>query len=216
MALVVMGKRITQQRVPNPRRKPKPKQPTPSLHPYPARGRDPPTAADFAAGREAARVAALLTWPPDGIPPFAPRTPPTPGAWDGEPAAHRRRAIPQQPAEYHARAIEQTDDEDDGPQTCRWSGGGPSRGRGHAPRAQKRYSPTAEYHATTIAWLEATVDTYTRALERVEDDDGGPQTARWSGGGPSRGRGHAPERKGGHPLTATPQPPSVMLKSWHR
>jgi hypothetical protein len=107
MALVVMGKRITQQRVPNPRSKPKPKKPTPitsstaaegrpppALHASPARARDPLTAADFAAGREAARVAALLTWPPDGIPSFAPRTPPTPGAWDGEPAAHRKGAAP--------------------------------------------------------------------------------------------------------------------------
>jgi hypothetical protein len=43
----------------------------------------------------------------------APRMPPTLGAWDGEPAAHRRRAAPQTrqaaTAGYHARAIEQTD-----------------------------------------------------------------------------------------------------------
>jgi hypothetical protein len=197
MALVIMGRRIAQQRVPNPQRALKPpKQPTPSLHPPPAIGQDPPTAANFAAGREAARVAALLTWPPDGIPPFATRTPPTLGAWDGEPTAHERRATPQQPAKYHARAIEQTDNEDNGPRTCRWSGGGPSCGCGHAPQAQERYSPTAEYHVTTIARLEAMVDTYTRALERVEDDNCGPQTARWSGGSPSRGRGHAPRAQG--------------------
>jgi hypothetical protein len=110
MALVVMGKQIAQQRVPNPRSKPKPKKPTPttsltaaeerpppSLQPPPAIGWDPPTAADFAAGREAARVAALLTWPPNGIPSYAPRTPPTPSAWDGEPAAHRKGAALQQP-----------------------------------------------------------------------------------------------------------------------
>jgi hypothetical protein len=179
-------------------------------------------------------------WPPNGIPSSAPRTPPTLGAWDGEPAAHRRRATPQQPAgttaqastpftttpmptstchwafqiaeddrrgrerdpptaevyartiaqldaelaqtrqaataRYHTRAIEQTDDEDNGPQTCRWSDSSPSRGCGHTPRAQERYSPTAEYHASTIMRLEATVDTYTRALERVEDNDCGPQT----------------------------------------
>jgi hypothetical protein len=139
---------------------------------------------------------ARKTWPSDGTPSYAPRPTPTPSAWDGEPAAHRRRAAPQQPAEYHARAIEQTDDEDDGPQTCRWSGGGPSRGRGHAPRAQGRHSPTAEYHARTIARLEATVNAYTWVLERgdndVDDNDQPRQTARWSGGGPSRGRGGAP------------------------
>jgi hypothetical protein len=53
-----------------------------------------------------------------------------------------------------------------------------------------------EYHASTITRLEATVDTYTRALERMEDDDCRPQTARWSGGGPGRGRGHAPRAQG--------------------
>jgi hypothetical protein len=101
-----------------------------------------------------------------------------------------------QAAEACCQLIAQLEDDDDGPQTARWSGGSPGRGRGHAPRAQERYSPTAEYHATTIAWLEATVDTYTRALERVEDDDNGPQTTRWSGSGPSRGRGHAPRAQG--------------------
>jgi hypothetical protein len=216
MALMVMGKRIAQQHVPNPQRKPKPKRPTPTTSsmaaegrptpslPPPAISRDPPTAADFAAGREAARVAALLTWPPDGIPPFAPRTPPTPGAWDGKPAAHRRGAAPQQPAgttaqaaEARCQAIEQMEDNDYRPQTTRWSGSGPGRGRGHAPRAQERYSPTAEYHACTIAWLEAMVDAYTRVLERgdndVDDNDQPCQTARWSGGGPSRGHGLAPQ-----------------------
>jgi hypothetical protein len=123
-------------------------------------------------------------------------TTPTPSAWDGELAAHRRRATPQQPAgtaaqaaEARLRAIKQTNDEDDGPQTYRWSGGGP-RGRGHAPRAQERYSPTAEYHARTIVWLEA------RVLEQAEEDDDGPQTARWSGGGPGHGQGHAPRAYG--------------------
>jgi hypothetical protein len=143
-------------------------------------------------------VAALLTWPPDGIPSFAPRTPPTPGAWDGKPAAHRRRGSPQQPAsptaqaaEARRQALEQVDD-DYGPQTARWSGGGPARSHRHAPQAQGRHSPTAEYHARTIAWLEATVDGYTRALKQVEAEDYGPQTARWSGGGPSRGCRVAP------------------------
>jgi hypothetical protein len=198
-ALVVMGKRIAQQWVTNPWRALKPAERlTPSLHPPPAISRDPPTAADFAAGREAARMAALLMWPPDGIPLFAPRTPPAPGAWDGEPAAHRRGAAPQQPAgttaqaaKAHCQAIEQMDDDDDGPQTARWSGGGPGRDRGHAPQAQERYSPTAEYHAHTIAWLEATIDDYTQAIEQMDDDDPQPrQTTRWSGGSPGRGRGH--------------------------
>jgi hypothetical protein len=56
------------------------------------------------------------------IPAAMPGLPPTPGAWDGELAAHR--------------AV-----------------------------------------AHTIVQLEATVNTYTRALERVEEDDYGPQTA---------------------------------------
>jgi hypothetical protein len=137
-----------------------------------------------------------LTWPPDGIPPYTPRPSPTPGAWDGKPAAHRRRAVPQQPAEYHVRAIEQTDDEDDGPQTCRWLGGGPRHGRGHAPQAQERYSLTVEHYARTIARLEATVDDYTQALKQAEEDDDRPQTAQWSGGGPGRGRGHTPRAHG--------------------
>jgi hypothetical protein len=85
------------------------------------------------------------------------------------------------------------DDNDDGPQTTRWSGVGPGRGRGHAPRAQGRHSPTAEYHACTIARLEATIDNYTRAIEQMDDDDDRPQTARWSGGGPGRGRRVAPQ-----------------------
>jgi hypothetical protein len=111
MALVVRGKQITQQRVLNPRRKPKPKKltpttssttmegrPTPSLHPPPAISREPPTAIDFAARCEVVRVAALLMWPPDSIPSYAPHTPPTLSAWDGEPAVHRRGPAPQQPA----------------------------------------------------------------------------------------------------------------------
>jgi hypothetical protein len=125
-ALVVIGRRIAQQRVPNPRRAPKPaKRLTPSHHPPPAIGRDPLTAADFAAGRETARIAALLMWPPDGIPSFAPHMPPTPSAWDDKLAAHRRGATPQQPtgttaqaAEACCQAIEQMDDDDDGPQTA--------------------------------------------------------------------------------------------------
>jgi hypothetical protein len=155
-------------------------------------------------------VAALLTWPPDGIPPFAPCTPPTPGAWDGEPAAHRRRASPQQPAgpaaqaaEARRRALEQAENDEDGPQTAWWSGSGPACGRGHAPRAQGRYPPTAESHARTIMRLEATINDYTRALEQMEEDDDGPQTARWSGGGPSRGCGH-PSRGTRTPRMRTP------------
>jgi hypothetical protein len=38
MALVVMGKRIAQQHVPNPRRKPKPKRPTPTTSSTTAEG----------------------------------------------------------------------------------------------------------------------------------------------------------------------------------
>jgi hypothetical protein len=140
-----------------------------------------PTTTDFAAGCKAARVAALLTWPPDGIPPFATHMPPTPGAWDGKPAAHRRGAAPRvqgwtspdhnpptaehytqvmawidveypPTADAYARVIER-DDDSQFPQTARWSGGGPGHGRRHAPRAQWRHSPTAEYHAHTIALI---------------------------------------------------------------
>jgi hypothetical protein len=173
-----------------------------------------------------------LMWPPDGIPSFAPCTPPTPGAWDGKPAAHRRgattraqgRTSPDRDpptakryaqvmawidaeypptAEACRRALGQAENDEDGPQTAWWSGGGPARSRGHVPRAQGCYSPPAEYHARTIARLEATVEDYTQALEQVEAEDYGTQTARWSGGGPSCGRGHAsrvqertpPERK---------------------
>jgi hypothetical protein len=133
--------------------------------------------------------------PPDSIPPVAPRTPPIPRAWDGKPAAHRRGAAPQQPAtttaqaaEAHCRAIRQMDDDDDRPQTARWLGISPGHSRRHTPQVQGCHSPTAEYHACTIVWLEATVDNYTWAIEQVEEDDDGPQTARWSGSGPSRGR----------------------------
>jgi hypothetical protein len=65
-----------------------------------------------------------MMWPPDGIPSSAPCPPPTLGAWDCKLAAHRRGAAPQQPAGTTAQAakafcwaIEQMDDNDDGPQT---------------------------------------------------------------------------------------------------
>jgi hypothetical protein len=93
-------------------------------------------------------------------------------------------------AEARRRALEQAENDEDGPQTAQWSGGGPARSRGHAPRAQGHNSPTVEYHARTIARLEATIDDYTWALEQMEEDNVGPQTARWSGSSPSRGRGH--------------------------
>jgi hypothetical protein len=144
-------------------------------------------------------VAALLQWPPDSIPPVAPRTPPTPRAWDGKPAAHRRGAAPQQPATTTAqatkarcRAIKQMDSNNNRPQNARWSGVGPGRGRGHAPRAQGHHSPTAEYHGRTIAQLEATVDNYTQAIEQAEEDNDGPQTTRWRGSSPGHRRGVAP------------------------
>jgi hypothetical protein len=152
MALVVMGKQIAQQRVLNPRRKPKPKKPTPTTSSTTAEGQPtpsfhPPTTADFAAAREAARVAALLTWPPDGIPSFSPRTPPTPGAWDGEPAAHRRGAIP--------RVQGRTSPD-------------------HNP-------PTAEHCAEVMARIDAeyppTAEARCQAIEQAEVDDCEPQTA---------------------------------------
>jgi hypothetical protein len=101
---------------------------------------DTPSANDHAAGREEAVLAARMMWAPDGIPSFAPCPSPTPSAWDGEPAAHRRGAAPQRPAgttaqaaEARGQAIAQLDDDDDGPQTARWSGGSPGCGHGHAP-----------------------------------------------------------------------------------
>jgi hypothetical protein len=94
-----------------------------------------------------------------------------------------------QAAEAHSRSITLLDDNNDGPQTAQWSG----RGRGHAPQAQERDPPTAESYAHTISRLEATVDAYTRIIKRVDNNNDQPcQTARWSGGGPSRSHGHAP------------------------
>jgi hypothetical protein len=59
-------------------------------------------------------------------------------------------------------------------------------------RGRERNPPTAESYACTIVRLEATVDAYTQVIKKVDDKDDGPQTARWSGGGPGHGRGHAP------------------------
>jgi hypothetical protein len=164
MALVVMGKRIAQHRVLNPRKPQKPvKRPTPTTssttaeeRPPPAIGRDPPTTADFAAGREAARVAALLTWPPT--------------------------ASPHLP---HARPLPSV------PGMASWlpTGGG--------PRPSNLSSTTL---GPSSRWTTRTMDPRPadgRAAAPVVDED------------------THPERKGRHPLTATPQPPSVMLKSWH-
>jgi hypothetical protein len=103
------------------------------------------------------------------------------------------------------------DDDDQPCQTARWSGGGPSRGRGRAPQAQGRTSPdhnppTTEHYAQVMARINTeyppNADAYAWVIER--DDDSQPrQTTRWSGGSPGHGRGHAsraqelrpPERK---------------------
>jgi hypothetical protein len=230
--------------------KPKPKKPTPTTSSTTAEGRltpsfHPPAAAYFTAAREAARVATLLMWPPNGIPSFSPRMPPTPRAWDGEPAAHRRRAAPRAQgrtspdhnpptaeryaqvmaridteypptAEARCRAIKQAEVDDCEPQTARWSGGGPGRGRRQAPRVQGCHSPTAEYHACTIARLEATVDDYTRALEQAEEVDNEPQTARWSGSCPSRGRGHTSRAQEWTPPERKPPPVDDYVRELER
>jgi hypothetical protein len=202
VALVVMGKRIAQQHVPNPRKPQKPvKRPTPSLHPPPAIGRDHPTATDFAAGREAAVLATRMTWPPNGIPLFAPRPSPTPSAWDGEPAAHRRGAVPQQPAAIMPMPMS----------TRHWAFQIAEDDR----RGRKRDPPTVEVYARTITWRDtelaqthqaATARYHARAIEQMDDEDDGPQTTRWSGGGPGRGRGHAPRAQGWTPPKHNPPP----------
>jgi hypothetical protein len=201
MALVVMGKRIAQQHVPNLRRKPKPKRPAAdTTRRLPTAGRSAPSTS---ACQDAIRIAQAM-WPahdtpsadghaahrmrpPDGIPPYAPRPSPTPGAWEGEPAAHRRGAVPQQPAgttaqtwptgrtppmtrtqaaEARCRLIARLEDEDDrAREATRRSGVDPGRSCGHASQEQG---------------------------DDNDDDDQPHQTARWSGSGPSRGRGHPP------------------------
>jgi hypothetical protein len=171
MALVVMGKRIAQQRVPNPQRAPKPaKRPTPTTKSMTA----PPTMSTTAdrpkpTGRNSPDYAdihqfvvqlAEEVWPTPPHLSHLTNRPPL-HIWDrqtarrsGDPRAQGRTSPERDPptvevyahtiarldaeiaqtrqaatARYHARAIEQTDDEDDRPQTCRWSGSGP----GHAP-----------------------------------------------------------------------------------
>jgi hypothetical protein len=78
------------------------------------------------------------------------------------------------------------------------------------------HSSTVEYHARTIARLEATIDNYTRALEQAEEDDDGPQTARWSGGGPSRGCGHASRTQEGTPPERKPPPVDDYVRELER
>jgi hypothetical protein len=203
MALVVMGKRIAQQRVPNPRRAPKPaKRPAPTTksttapptmstsegRPEPA-GRNSP---DYAGIHQFTIQLAEEVWPtPPHLRHLMNRPPPhirdrQTTRWSGDPRVQDRTPPGRTPPMTHTQAnearcrlIAQLEDEDDrAREATRRSGVGPGRSRGHASQEQGRHSPTAEYHA--------------RTLEQMEAEDYGPQTARWSGGGPSRGRGLAP------------------------
>jgi hypothetical protein len=59
-----------------------------------------------------------------------------------------------------------------------------------------RNPPTAERYAQVMARIDVeyppTTDAYARVIEQ-DDDSQSRQTARWSGGSPSRGRGVAPQ-----------------------
>jgi hypothetical protein len=112
MALVIMGKQIAQQQVPNPQRALKlAKRPTPTTKSTTA----PPTMSTTAGrpeptGRKSPNYAGALQdtfWLVEEIwatPPHLHHCMNPPGARDSEPAAHRRGAVPQQPASTTAQA----------------------------------------------------------------------------------------------------------------
>jgi hypothetical protein len=101
------------------------------------------------------------------------------------PQAERGRFPEHDPltAENYARVIVQMDNDDDRPQTTRWSGIGHCGCR-HAPQAQRRRSPKYD---------PPTAKHYARVITQMDNDDAQPhQTARWSGVGPGHGHGYAP------------------------
>jgi hypothetical protein len=197
MVLVVMGKRIAQQCVPNPRRKPKPKRPAADMTlRSPTIGRSAPSSS---ACQDAMQITQAI-WPAHDTPSYAPRPSPTPGAWDGEPAAHRRGAIPQHPATItliptstRHWAFQITEDD------C---------------RGRKCDPPTAKVYARIVVRLDtelaqtcqaATGGYHARAIEQMDPKPPDGQAAALVTVADTH-----PERRGGHPPNVTPHQPMPM------
>jgi hypothetical protein len=215
MALVVMGKRIAQHRMPNPRKPRKlVKQPTPTTWSTAAEEQPP-------LHKQPLSHTSQMSTPSLHLP-LAIRRDPLATAEEAQLIALTEADTSRLGCAYARVLMQRRDNDARARETTRGSDVDLGRGRGHAPRAQGRTSPdrnppTAEHYTQVMAQIDAehnppTADAYARVIER-DDNSQSRQTARWSGGGPGRSCGHAPRAQGRTPPERDPLPADTYAQT---